>query len=215
MDRLIDTPKGLDSPKRLTTLALRLSYLLHKVFEDKDDSEAKKLNASFSATHFHIYGDYSLKKLEDLNSKYKIINREIQIYLQKYPPEYIEKLISKVLAEEKKRYSGSLSNWSESVKRDIKGIRSEYLAVLDNQDNDTLAIWSNTLNCWGWPEELPNLDDYKDQDLHQLKRDGENLDQFDKIIDWIYVQVGGELISRYGGNRYHFTDEEHSDWYRS
>lgn len=76
------------------------------------------------------------------------------------------------------------------------------LAALEAQDHVTLANWSNILNCWKWPEGLPDPEPPK-YNAVACRRIA--------IMNWIHEKVGGKLISRLWNDD--MTDQEHEDFW--
>lgn len=57
---------------------------------------------------------------------------------------------------------------------------SQDVAILDQQNDLTLASWWSKLNSWGWPDELPNPE----------PRESKVNDRRDIIMGWIQNKIG-------------------------
>lgn len=83
-----------------------------------------------------------------------------------------------------------------------KMITNKDLAVLAQQESETLAQWWCDLNRFEWPEELP--DPEPPQFVHGSRRS--------KIMGWIMESVGHRFCNRVWNS--HMTDGEHNDFWR-
>jgi len=69
-------------------------------------------------------------------------------------------------------------------------LTDEDLEVLLKQETETLVIWYGELNCWNWPEELPDPQTEKER-FEPIKNRGR------QIMQWIEWYVGERAISHY------------------
>lgn len=78
------------------------------------------------------------------------------------------------------------------------------IKILDSLSDIELADISNKLNCWGWPDELP------DPEKAQYIKNGRR----DQLLNYIKEKIGDKFINR-RWNKDRMTDEEHEDFWRA
>lgn len=83
-------------------------------------------------------------------------------------------------------------------------VTKEDKEILSKFSDNDLADMSNLLNCWEWPEELPNPepDTYIPNDRRS------------QLMRYIDGKVGGKLVSR-RWNKDRMTDEQHEIFWNS
>lgn len=77
------------------------------------------------------------------------------------------------------------------------------IAVLIQQDLETLCFWHCVLNSWEWPDEIPNPEP-REQHSTDSRRS--------KIMLWIMNSVGFREINRYWNCCYLQTRMTHEEW---